>query len=116
MDDMTKHVPDLERCKRLKELGIEFLDAILMYVQSIRGERVLRVSKKYFSDPIPAPLVSEMLEVMPEETYAKKMDRGYLVWVADSCDREWQSPFIHDDSLPNALADLLIWLKENNPP
>jgi hypothetical protein len=106
---MEKHVPSLDRCKQMKELGIEFPDNMFSYVETINDDWVLRVTKDFYSEPISAPLVSELLEVMPDGVSIIKGGDFYSVFLdIDSTLR------VDDINLSNALADLLIYLKDNN--
>jgi hypothetical protein len=82
------------------------------YVETINDDWVLRVTKDFYSEPISAPLVSEMLEI------AAQCDREPICEFLDvHKDREPMS-CVRDAlvlcSNPSFLADLLIWLKENN--
>jgi len=112
---MDKHVPDESRCRKLRDLGIEFPGYNFHYVYDHEAMTWFIQYKpaKWMSElrPIPAPLVSEMLEVMPQGTLVVKdpigQESGFAVWCKES-------NYIYAKTSPNALADLLIWLKENN--
>ena len=117
---MEKHVPSLDRCKRMRELGIEFPESLFVYAWMKEGlgtkkyETPTVYLREYLATGVfdyvfPAPLVSELLEVMPDGVSIIKGGDFYSVFLdIDSTLR------VDDINLPNALADLLIYLKENN--
>jgi hypothetical protein len=124
---MDKHVPDESRCRKLRDLGIEFPGYNFHYVYDHEAMTWFIQYKpaKWMSElrPIPAPLVSEMLEVMPwgfgengrfyglelVKDSHKKYDAAYATPDGQAYDRFFGS----DENPANALADLLCWLKEN---
>lgn len=121
---MTNHVPDLQRCKRLKDLGVEFPDVKFIHVVRYperypeKSEVLLKKDHEYFYridfiPIIPAPLFSEMLSKFTSpNTFVKlviQREQGFYnnSWqdVAQRC--------VQIISDPNALADLTAELAEN---
>jgi hypothetical protein len=117
---MNKHVPDLERCKKLKELGVEFPECEfyfrmqngkLITYQEARMTWTEKGQKEYAS---PAPLVSEMLEV------TRRYRQGQIHITTDSViyvfydDAKTSLTFpIGGGNHANPIAAILIYLKEN---
>lgn len=94
------HYPSLELCKKLMEAG---------FIWSAR-------SQVLWTDKYVCPSVMELLDEIPKkivywtEGYfsIKKLD-FYIVWYSFD---NWQVSFSW--TLPNALAEMWLWLKENN--
>lgn len=116
---MNKHVPSLDRCQKMKELGIEFPDAFFWYYHdSAKPVPINRIFVTTLAEnAVPAPLVSEMLEVTPKigryRCAVIKGDAGFVVGYIDLDGDFKDDPFLSKNP-SNALADLLIYLKENN--
>lgn len=111
---MRKHVPDKSRCEKMKELGIEFPDVQFNWTPCTwdKCPDNFHLTTERFRDSIPAPLVSEMAELLPF------IDAWTVDWIEDTFDRSGEKflPQLMREVMtsPNALADLLIYLKENN--
>ncbi len=116
---MENHVPNIELCKKLKELGYG-LETEYSYCPRYWNDRVRRMwaskrDTKDLKEPdkhvYPAPLATELLEELPEES------KEGLKYKSDI--KKWDQPtryesIVADESLPNALAKMWIYLKENN--
>ena len=94
--NLKKTVPNKKLCKKLKELGLEYEDDLII-----------------------APTTTELLELLPVsiETEGKELwldiDRpDPTQWLISYSDLESNRCLITfaDDSLPNACAEMLIWL------
>lgn len=92
------HYPDLERCKKLKEIWYPLREAESPFANWER------------------PSVMEMLDVIPEEIneYSLWIRKQYN-WDYDVCFSDPMGDEMYDWfwTLPNALADLILWLVEN---
>lgn len=122
------HYCDIERCKKLTEIGFPMTEIYkIIYHKSIALplEEVIEYneSKDYRCGNIPRivhPTVMEMLDVIPDTI---RQDYQLYIWKNSELqywvsyrDVEW-TEFISIgwfDTLPNALADLIVWLHENN--
>lgn len=102
-------VPSLETCKKLKD----FPETYFFYVHKpqfkkyILGNRNMFFDYDELSNPLPAPTVSELLEVLPRRTTIEK-NNGFFVY------GEAYSPAckVSGDNPAEALALLYIELKE----
>ena len=128
------HYPDLERCKKLTELGFPKTEKtwwiyskdkfvirtpIELELECIKTFRIWDYYPKQF---IACPSVMEMLDVIPKVFTDSDMEReeltilyhkkGIDVWYA-WFDIPIEERMINGDTLPNALADLIVWLVEN---
>lgn len=115
------HYPDLERCKKLTEIGFPKTEYAYqnsaLHCRLIDDNWDIRINKTpYYNDPnwitvAYCPSIAEMLDVIPMEINwlwfeIEKLTTTYTVRYIDS----WRN---FSDTLPNALADLIIWLHEN---
>ncbi len=126
---MDKHVPNLELCKKLKELG--FIQETEFYYDR---ELLLWAKEDYIDSTgsfhieqtlCPAPLATELLEELPRE-FSKGMNymaqervykRHITIHPDNSCYIWYETSKPDDslsfkDSLPNALAKMWIYLEE----
>lgn len=109
----TSHYPSLELCKKLTEIGFTTANdsdiSFPITEMSYHNGRIIKneytefwAIKNWFS----CPSVMEMLDVMPlgafKITYA-------LNWTI-----RHDSDFVTVWELPNALAEMILWLHENN--
>lgn len=126
---MTEHVPDQKRCQRLKELGMpqETVFTLFSYekpcmdslgntyfteVWEISERKGLRICNEL----VAAPLATEMLEWLPMDgprwikldIYRGRGDKTMCLYYTVDFD----TVQFNADTLPNALADLLIWCVE----
>lgn len=108
---MEKHVPDSERCKKLKELGVEFPDVKFYWTILNDGTEYLQETKIKLSEQYPAPLVSEMLLIEEDITIEKHRNGSVVVYCYR--DEEQDSTSFVGDNVASTVADCLIWLKEN---
>ena len=110
------HYPKLELCKKLTELYFPNKKSYLV-LNSDEQETV----NEWFEWLTVYPSVSELLDEMPEEietiipvflSIEKRVDK-YIVSYSDNGIEKWNKYFFWD-SLGDALAEMWIWLKENN--
>lgn len=103
----TSHYPNLELCRKLTEIGFPETE-ILMDVDSWTPQRQ---SQSFLW----CPSVMEMLDVMPKEINWRLLiiisygDERINLWYWDETkipDKNWP--------LPNALAEMILFLHENN--
>lgn len=111
----SNHYPNLELCKKLKEIG--FPETELYY----DSHAINKVDWYWITTDweYPCPSVMEMLDVMPN---CIKNNWGYPLKISRTkwgtfivAYQDWKfllRDFIWDN-LPNALASMLIWLVEN---
>lgn len=127
MFDPTKEVPDLELCKRLKELGYPqngggwywrlWKHQELVYIDASKGYMVYDIGDvNYYSigledlleDYVKAPTVGELGEWFPTGCYTTRYHADD--WIAI---RDGRYELDVDTREANARAKLLIWLVEN---
>lgn len=121
------HYCDIERCKKLTEITekSKTFGTQLQWYQMVWKPETLRLVQHLAPIDVQeefvawCPSVMEMLDVIP--TTVKKWDDTYPFmqeWdMFDDIWRVWHEHFDNaqeDISLPNALADLIFWLHENN--
>ena len=104
----STHYPSLELCKKLTEDGFPetYLSMISWVIQEKRGVS----SIEYFQGVVPlvCPSVMELLDELPTFVAIEKEDN----WTY-SCYKFDFTPS-YNWALPNALAEMWLWLKENN--
>jgi len=122
---MKKRVPNLERCKRLKEAGYPQEKSKFYWVTDHADVAWVEYSQSEFYNSFDiiaaAPIVTELVEecLILMRASAKWGERIRLVRMNDG---NWYAePFYHDgiplcdvrvaDTLPNALTDLWMELK-----
>ena len=99
----TNHYPSLELCKKLTEIWFpttfkHIWDSLWTVIWCLEVPEWMYV----------CPSVMEMLDVMPNRVEIKHWGIEWYVTLADS---EW---WFFDESLPDAIAEMYIWLHENN--
>lgn len=123
---MKDHVPDLERCKRLQEKGFPQDLQFFWATDWCDAWWVVHETDLGCNDmPIAAPIVTELVEEIGK--FAKPQESEMLVPVIEMYLSEmgdWnvgsvaqfqitdEADYCNADALPNALADLWIWLRE----
>ena len=134
---MKNYVVSLELAKRLKEAGYP-QDGEYWYYREHGGEGEVLFHNEIAAEMghgfLPdskiaaAPLATELLERLPQRIGINKTkDFTLQVWKTDyaeyvvmyvGLDHESKltahDPAAHDKSLPDALAEMYLWLKENN--
>jgi len=115
--EIEKQVATLEQCKKLKDLGIEF-DSFFKYLVSGSKATIKQTDDIAFDEWYPyifsAPTSQELLDKIPtgiiidnQECALEIYCHGeYCVWFNDDVNFDSQN-------LATALADMLIWIKEN---
>ncbi len=103
---MEKHVPDLEKCKKLKEAGWE---KRTKFIYNSLGHLIYfpEEGAAILSSDLPAPLLSELLEELPEATHLDHYD-FYYINLDDP--RLYVEGMIKDKNPCNAAADLWLWM------
>lgn len=119
----SEHYPSLELCKKLTEIG--FPETAINYEQ-LKTDEEADFSIWYFAKSSAyniyrCPSVMEMLDVIPREIMKNGFWRWYLS--IQATDISYSVAFLFDwvprweyfarDTLPNALAEMWLWLKEN---
>lgn len=114
----TTHYPSLELCKKLTEIG--FPDTLLSngswWIDSIPYSTYA----KWETSRTVCPSVMEMLDVMPELLNIQSLDERFPNSYLDISLRSWYWTVLYwwrwteDKQLPNALAEMVLWLVENN--
>jgi hypothetical protein len=99
----------LEAAKRLADAGIVLNTDAVWRKHSDSGYYLTTYDANLqYSTDIPAPSPAEALMELPAETYIKKMDGLFLVWVAEDGDFQ----FFDLANLTDALIALLIWTRK----
>lgn len=98
----TSHYPSLELCKKLTEIGFPKTDKIC----EAYPEKYPKTPWNIWLNCYYSPSVMEMLDVMP--THELEIEDIWNWSVLHSSDNRmvW--------TLPNALAEMILWLHENN--
>jgi hypothetical protein len=115
---MNDHVPDIDRCKRLREMGFSQYEPLFLYVKRANSGRWTIELRRALNDcalvdwvaaPIVTELIAEIQKAVPSTSRTwmeiSVMEDGVFVNLIGHEDAE-----TYADTLPNALADL--WLKE----
>lgn len=104
----TSHYPSLELCEKLTNIGFP------------KTENRIRISDddwyNFDEDFWVCPSVMEMLDVMPQSVnwWVLSIHKDPEIWVC-MYDKPFEQAEISSwDTLPNALAEMILWLKENN--
>jgi len=115
---MESHVPTRSTCQKLQRSGVE-LDTELYWISPHDGSEP-RVDKYYVDEPetnLPAPLLSELLEVID----LSKVKNGKLMIIKEDDDNKEfyfdgseNTHFVVDENPAEAACRLLIWLVDNN--
>lgn len=126
---MTNHVPNLELSKRLKEAGFPQESDFWWVNQPNGGLRTSGYKWKLESKPrtrilqyeyIAAPLATELLERLPAEIknggkeYWLRVGKNIPYYEIGYCDNGTCLPTTAGMTLPDALAEMWLWLKEND--
>lgn len=126
---MNAHVPDLERCKRLKEAGFPGHRTLLVYADAREAitreafEQWILNTKEPIYEPLAAPIVTELVEACHQLFRESKDPFVFEImgWLGNSTtnitvtvytDFPLKKTEIEADTLPNALADLWLWAKK----
>jgi len=110
-------VPTLETCKKLQEAGIE-IDAYFEWVIGNRGVLLLPEDwDGHYTNLYPAPTAQELLEVMPDEIKGNSLKIENSDGCFETTYYSYRSSNIEDkyycnENLAEALAQMLLWLKE----
>lgn len=122
------HYPSLELCKKLTEIG--FPSTVYSngswWIDSITYEKYSENWKDKTYRTV-CPSVMEMLDVMPE-SIPDWRNRSFSIWTINMWKfgwfwavqygewlEEWQTAHYIEskESLPNALAEMILWLVDN---
>ena len=123
-----QQIPTFESCKKLRELGIE-IDSYFTFVNFISKDynKWLVQSSLHYSGHTPAPTAAELLGMIPKVVninistdgstlcslviYPK--DHEYTVMYKAATKTASVPIYKTNSNLAEALAQMLIWLKEN---
>lgn len=124
---MNKDIPSYELCKKLKELGynlrsffywLDFQGSDWLELLTISEKRDIPIKDEYICR---APTIWEMMDVLPatiDHVYGLVLfNKRFVSYSHNSQDpvKEYLKTFDYkDQSLPNALAKMLIRCLENN--
>lgn len=115
---MKDHVPDLARCKRLRDKGFPQDMPFFWWSTLPWGEVdvVLDYADLRGSIIVAAPIVTELVGEIAKFEPGTNIEMGRYV-LADGEDATWECSLDYEavanaDTLPNALADLWLWLRE----
>lgn len=110
----TKHFPSLDLCKKLTEIGFpttfqHIWDSWWTVIWCWEIPEWMYVS----------PSVMEMLDVMPKWITTERPNHLSIVsdwagWIIRYASFIFAVKNIENESLPNALAEMILWLHENN--
>lgn len=113
------HYPDIERCKKLTEIGFPFsnLNRLFYYTDWVIADTTY--SDNHLVIGFGCPSVMELLDLIPENIdtnkwlLMEKAPKAYMVsyYHEDKWSKRTDIKFC--DTLPNALCDLIFWLVEN---
>lgn len=122
-----EHYPDLQRCEELTKIGFPETDKVQIQKELMKDE--FRICDRWdysqYEDEMYAklvcPSIAEMLDVIPSEIIDTRWkiqrleiynnsEYWYVCYCALHDQIQHVSGKISDDTLPNALCDLIIWL------
>lgn len=116
---MQQHVVNLELSKRLKEAGYPQESSTYFRWLDFHGEFRTLLSESFVREDdkkewYAAPLATELLERLSKNmfllsTLEKNGKFCYMISIVKNDQQSWCFP-----SLPDALAEMWLWLKENN--
>ncbi len=116
------HYPSLELCKKLTEIGFPETerDWLNDWWYEHGSERYAWISKDTdIKDEwvrLRCPSIMEMIDIMPDSIHDKIWQKKWLEigkkFVAYSTN--WMAVHMVDWPIPNALAEMMLWLHENN--
>ena len=105
-------VPDLELCKKMKDLGIGFKKPFFVWVSDYNKVMVndIRMSKNDY----PAPTVAEMGEIFSKKNLGRNNPSSWYNFTKNlwHCAIYDYKQMYSDKKEANARAKMLIWLKE----
>ena len=134
----TSHYPTLELCKKLAKIGFPETDKI--YSRSVWRYLTWPEAWQWFPFSIKrrprqwdiitcdckeeylCPSVMEMLDVIPEFIDEYKRSPSFSMWTywcryrsyaPEDPEVQWKQIDFYEDTLPNALANMILWLHEN---
>ena len=97
-----KHYPTIDRCKRLETIGYPLKECRNPFA-------------KYEFPTIPELLDIIILPLHHKLEIKKQYDFDDWYWYkVEYHNRDWLVRWFQDESLANALTDLIFWLNENN--
>jgi len=118
----TSHYPSLELCKKLTEIG--FPETYSRWYWNCENSYSIWAQhprpKDWEHPEIPCPSVMEMLDVIPDNIhiwqhqYSWRMSPYSLAYIPNQSHEQWDSLIIPITQwIPNALAEMILWLHEN---
>ncbi len=110
-----EHYPSLELCKKLEEINFPKTEHTFLDINS-------DIDSNEDNSWLPCPSVMEMLDVMPKNIewnfldiyFSNYQSKWYITYERQNS--QWIQEILfqmHDYELPNALAEMIIWLVEN---
>ena len=113
----TSHYPSLELCKKLTEIGFPDTEFIIWEY----NWRTKIWWNAETNDIFFCPSIMEMLDVMPEWLFIYRLKKAktwnYKLWRAYTVStincKDISNNKTSWDTLPNALAEMILWLHEN---
>lgn len=113
----TEHYPSLELCKKLTEIG--FPESKYFYLADWIKESdwfIWTTDEPHIYFNAVCPSVMEMIDIIPDSIHDKIWQKKWLEigkkFVAYSTN--WMAVHMVDWPIPNALAEMILWLHENN--
>ena len=114
----ANHYPSLELCKKLTEAG--FLEETSCHFRKNNSDTYEHTFWPWNDESYVCPSVIVLLDLFPTDIITDKpvflfigmCDNWFNVYYSDNMEREWWH-FISSDTLPNALAEMYLFLKEN---
>lgn len=116
----SSHYPSLELCKKLTEEG--FPEATSCHFRRNNSDIYEHTFWPWDDESYVCPSVMELLDEMPKLIHYWWIH--YLTinweWTGNwyfNCRYKptyWEGKMFHNEAIPNALAEMWLWLKENN--
>lgn len=123
---IENHVTSLELSKKLKELGVE-QKSMFYYLKDSEGQYAMNYTvwiggPAAMTEPISAFLASELGEMLPYQfkghwlwvQKAVPLHKGWVISYSEDASFTKQLHYEQGDTMPNAMAKMLIHLKESN--
>lgn len=115
----TSHYPSLDLCKKLTEAGFPETEKVWAKIFQFKKEDLEYDISDRYSDMLweciwdyICPSIAELLDELPEWMIEfERIGKEWKIWYW----YEDENPhIIYSINLPNALAEMYLWLKENN--
>lgn len=113
----TEHYPSLELCKKLTEIGFHKTESWFVEIWEMNWIQRVQLCTTKWEITYVCPSVMEMLDVIPRMLKIGLDDCQLFcnkTWAMYEAKHNELWGIIFFKVLPNALAEMILWLHENN--